>query len=60
MNVLSLFFSLSCVHVYVFSVRTMVMKGKAPIDPECTEKIGKAFVFSEGKDVYDIMLNQVS
>ncbi|XP_057184241.1 poly [ADP-ribose] polymerase 2 isoform X3 [Triplophysa rosa] len=39
-------------------VKTVVMKGKAPVDPECKAKIGKAHVYSEGKDVYDVMLNQ--
>ncbi|XP_061587028.1 poly [ADP-ribose] polymerase 2 [Cololabis saira] len=41
-------------------VRTVVMKGKAPVDPECKAKLGKAHVYSEGKDVYDVMLNQTN
>ncbi|XP_051553307.1 poly [ADP-ribose] polymerase 2 isoform X2 [Myxocyprinus asiaticus] len=41
-------------------VKTVVMKGKAPVDPECKAKIGKAHVYSEGNDVYDIMLNQTN
>ncbi|XP_051984439.1 poly [ADP-ribose] polymerase 2 isoform X1 [Xyrauchen texanus] len=41
-------------------VKTVVMKGKAPVDPECKAKIGKAHIYSEGNDVYDIMLNQTN
>uniref|UniRef100_A0A8C9D1N6 Poly(ADP-ribose) polymerase 2 n=1 Tax=Panthera leo TaxID=9689 RepID=A0A8C9D1N6_PANLE len=41
------------------SVKTLLLKGKAPVDPECTAKVGKAHVYCEGKDVYDVMLNQV-
>ncbi|XP_074508142.1 poly [ADP-ribose] polymerase 2 [Sebastes fasciatus] len=41
-------------------VRTVVMKGKAPLDSECKAKLGKAHVYSEGKDVYDVMLNQTN
>lgn len=41
-------------------VKTMVMKGKAPVDPECKAKLGKAHVYSEGNDVYDVMLNQTN
>uniref|UniRef100_A0A3B5MQH2 Poly [ADP-ribose] polymerase n=1 Tax=Xiphophorus couchianus TaxID=32473 RepID=A0A3B5MQH2_9TELE len=40
-------------------VRTVVMKGKAPVDFECKAKLGKAHVYSEGNDVYDVMLNQL-
>ncbi|XP_037537826.1 poly [ADP-ribose] polymerase 2 [Nematolebias whitei] len=41
-------------------VRTVVMKGKAPVDPECKTKLGKAHVYCEGTDVYDVMLNQTN
>ncbi|KAM4809098.1 poly [ADP-ribose] polymerase 2 [Rhinophrynus dorsalis] len=41
-------------------VRTLVLKGKAPVDPECSSKLGKAHVFCEGDDVYDVMLNQTN
>ncbi|XP_041849099.1 poly [ADP-ribose] polymerase 2 isoform X2 [Melanotaenia boesemani] len=41
-------------------VRTVVMKGKAPVDPECKAKLGKAHVYIEGNDVYDVMLNQTN
>uniref|UniRef100_A0A673JDY5 Poly [ADP-ribose] polymerase n=1 Tax=Sinocyclocheilus rhinocerous TaxID=307959 RepID=A0A673JDY5_9TELE len=41
-------------------VKTVIMKGKAPVDPECKAKIGKAHVYSEGADVYDVMLNQTN
>ncbi|XP_046707984.1 poly [ADP-ribose] polymerase 2 isoform X3 [Silurus meridionalis] len=39
-------------------LKTIVMKGKAPVDAECKAKLGKAHVYSEGEDVYDVMLNQ--
>nr|XP_012325346.1 poly [ADP-ribose] polymerase 2 [Aotus nancymaae] len=41
------------------SVKALLLKGKAPVDPECTAKVGKAHVYCEGNDVYDVMLNQV-
>ncbi|KAM9349501.1 poly [ADP-ribose] polymerase 2 [Symphorus nematophorus] len=41
-------------------VKTVVMKGKAPVDAECKAKLGKAHVYSEGSDVYDVMLNQTN
>ncbi|XP_063310870.1 poly [ADP-ribose] polymerase 2 isoform X2 [Pelobates fuscus] len=41
-------------------VRTLVLKGKAPVDPECSSKLGKAHVYCEGEDVYDVMLNQTN
>ncbi|XP_017327105.1 poly [ADP-ribose] polymerase 2 [Ictalurus punctatus] len=41
-------------------VKTVVMKGKAPVDVECKHKLGKAHVYSEGNDVYDVMLNQTN
>uniref|UniRef100_A0AAQ4QMW5 Poly [ADP-ribose] polymerase n=1 Tax=Gasterosteus aculeatus aculeatus TaxID=481459 RepID=A0AAQ4QMW5_GASAC len=41
-------------------VRTVIMKGKAPVDPECKAKLGKAHVYSEGNNVYDVMLNQTN
>lgn len=41
-------------------VKTVVMKGKAPVDPECKAKVGKARVYDEGNDVYDVMLNQTN
>uniref|UniRef100_A0A7N6BXP5 Poly [ADP-ribose] polymerase n=1 Tax=Anabas testudineus TaxID=64144 RepID=A0A7N6BXP5_ANATE len=41
-------------------VRTVVMKGKAPVDSECKAKLGKAHVYCEGNDVYDVMLNQTN
>ncbi|XP_055007498.1 poly [ADP-ribose] polymerase 2 isoform X2 [Boleophthalmus pectinirostris] len=42
------------------TVKTVVMKGKAPVDSECKAKLGKAHVYCEGKDVYDVMLNQTN
>uniref|UniRef100_A0A3Q3LC20 Poly [ADP-ribose] polymerase n=1 Tax=Labrus bergylta TaxID=56723 RepID=A0A3Q3LC20_9LABR len=41
-------------------VKTVIMKGKAPVDPECKDKLGKAHVYCEGNDVYDTMLNQTN
>lgn len=41
-------------------VKTVVMKGKAPVDSECKAKLGKAHVYDEGNDVYDVMLNQTN
>ncbi|XP_072544606.1 poly [ADP-ribose] polymerase 2 isoform X2 [Salminus brasiliensis] len=41
-------------------VKTVVMKGKAPVDSECKSKLGKAHVYSEGSDIYDVMLNQTN
>ncbi|XP_034558442.1 poly [ADP-ribose] polymerase 2 isoform X2 [Notolabrus celidotus] len=41
-------------------VKTVVMKGKAPVDTECKAKIGKAHVYCEADDVYDVMLNQTN
>ena len=41
------------------TVKTVVVKGKAPVDPECTAKLKVAHVYYEGNDVYDVMLNQV-
>ena len=40
-------------------MKTVVVKGKVPVDAECTAKLGTAHVFVEGKDIYDVMLNQV-
>lgn len=37
-----------------------MIKGKAPVDAECTLKLGKAHVYCGGGDVFDAMLNQVS
>uniref|UniRef100_A0A8C2K3T0 Poly [ADP-ribose] polymerase n=1 Tax=Cyprinus carpio TaxID=7962 RepID=A0A8C2K3T0_CYPCA len=54
----SFVFSPSCSEEEV--VKTIIMKGKAPVDPECKAKIGKAHIYSEGADVYDVMLNQTN
>ncbi|XP_040591715.1 poly [ADP-ribose] polymerase 2 isoform X1 [Mesocricetus auratus] len=42
------------------TVKALLMKGKAPVDPACTAKVGKAHVYCEGDDVYDVMLNQTN
>ena len=47
------------VHLSSVAVKTVVVKGKAPVDPECTAKLKVAHVYYEGNDVYDVMLNQV-
>ncbi|XP_029970689.1 poly [ADP-ribose] polymerase 2 [Salarias fasciatus] len=41
-------------------VKKVVLKGMAPVDPECKAKLGKAHVYSEGKEVFDVMLNQTN
>ncbi|XP_034021275.1 poly [ADP-ribose] polymerase 2 isoform X2 [Thalassophryne amazonica] len=41
-------------------VKNVLMKGKAPVDTECKAKLGKAHVYSEGSDVFDVMLNQTN
>ena len=51
-------------YIYVYlilfiSVRTVIVKGLAPVDPECVDMVGKAHVFCEGNEVWDCMLNQV-
>ncbi|XP_074091074.1 poly [ADP-ribose] polymerase 2 isoform X1 [Macrotis lagotis] len=42
------------------TVKTLLLKGKAPVDPECAVKVGKAHVYCEGDDIYDVMLNQTN
>lgn len=42
------------------SIRTVVLKGKAPVDSLCELKIGKAHVYFEGAIIYDAMLNQTN
>jgi len=42
-----------------FAVKTLVVKGRAPVDPEC-HVANSVHVYVEGSDVYDVMLNQVS
>lgn len=41
-------------------VKTVIVKGRAPVDSECTAKLGKAHVYNEGNDVYEVMLNQTN
>jgi hypothetical protein len=42
------------------SIRTVTtVAGQAPVDSECTDMLGKAHVYSENKDIFDCMLNQV-
>ncbi|KAJ7313022.1 hypothetical protein JRQ81_004284 [Phrynocephalus forsythii] len=42
------------------TVKTLIVKGKAPVDSECTAKLGQAHVYCEGDDIYDVMLNQTN
>ncbi|XP_042557039.1 poly [ADP-ribose] polymerase 2 [Dipodomys spectabilis] len=42
------------------TVKALLLKGKAPVDPECVAKVGKAHVYCEGNDVFDVMLNQTN
>ncbi|XP_076358409.1 poly [ADP-ribose] polymerase 2-like isoform X2 [Tachypleus tridentatus] len=46
--------------VGVEQVKTVVIKGKAPVDSECTYRAGKVHVYCEGSDVYDALLNQTN
>ena len=46
-------------YYFFLTVRKYVMKGKAPVDPECVSKVNSAHVFSEGSTIWDCMLNQV-
>ncbi|XP_071091568.1 poly [ADP-ribose] polymerase 2-like [Haliotis cracherodii] len=41
------------------TVRTVVVKGKAPVDPECS-MMHKTHVYFDAKDVWDCMLNQTN
>ncbi len=48
------------IFIVLSAVRTVTtVAGQAPVDAECTSMIGKAHVYSENKDVFDCMLNQV-
>ncbi|CAL8088471.1 unnamed protein product [Calicophoron daubneyi] len=42
------------------NVKKVLIKGKAPVDSFCTQKVGVAHVYYEGEDVYDVMLNQTN
>ncbi|ESN90185.1 hypothetical protein HELRODRAFT_194677 [Helobdella robusta] len=41
-------------------MKTIVIKGRAPVDPECKEMVTQAHVYDDGNDVYDVMLNQTN
>ncbi|TNN12326.1 Poly [ADP-ribose] polymerase 2 [Schistosoma japonicum] len=41
-------------------VKRVVCKGKAPVDIECVDKVDSAYVYYEGDDIYDVMLNQTN
>ncbi|CAI4225979.1 unnamed protein product [Auanema sp. JU1783] len=45
---------------YKSTKRVLVIKGRAPVDPECTEKVDVAHVLDEGNVVWDAMLNQTN
>ncbi|XP_032092860.1 poly [ADP-ribose] polymerase 2 isoform X2 [Thamnophis elegans] len=42
------------------AVKSLKMKGIAPVDPECEAKVGKAHVYCDAEDTYDVMLNQTN
>lgn len=43
------------------SMKTVTtVAGQAPVDSACTNLQGKAHVYTENKDVFDCMLNQVN
>jgi len=46
-------------NVFCFTVKTVIVKGRAPVDPECHTS-DSVHVYTEGSDIYDVMLNQVS
>ena len=54
--------SFSC-SVYIYyalgEVKSLVFSGKAPVDSLCDIK-DNTHVFTEGDDIWDVMLNQVS
>lgn len=39
--------------------RTVILKGRAPVDPDCIQKVYTAHVLEEGDLIWDAMLNQV-
>ena len=41
------------------SIKTVVMKGKAPVDSSCALKTS-CHVYTEDDDIYDVMLNQTN
>uniref|UniRef100_A0A1X7UIB7 Poly [ADP-ribose] polymerase n=1 Tax=Amphimedon queenslandica TaxID=400682 RepID=A0A1X7UIB7_AMPQE len=41
-------------------VKSHTFTGDAPVDSECKAKLGKAEVYSEGKEVWNCMLNQTN
>ncbi|KAK4474895.1 hypothetical protein MN116_000747 [Schistosoma mekongi] len=41
-------------------VKRVIYKGKAPVDIECVDKVDSAYVYYEGNDIYDVMLNQTN
>ena len=40
------------------SLKSLLLKGTALVDPECTASVGKAHLYCEGNGVYDVMPNQ--
>ena len=40
------------------SLKSLLLKGKALVDPECTASVEKAHLYCEGNGVYDVMPNQ--
>ena len=57
---MSSFLSCSMYMYYVLGdVKSLVFSGKAPVDSLCGIK-DNTHVFTEGDDIWDVMLNQVS
>ncbi|CAH8871031.1 unnamed protein product [Trichobilharzia szidati] len=52
----------SCSHFQSITrtVKSVICKGKAPVDPECVGKINVAHVYFEGDNIYDVLLNQTN
>ncbi|TKR81223.1 hypothetical protein L596_015131 [Steinernema carpocapsae] len=40
--------------------KKVIVKGRAPVDPECKAKVSNSHVFCEGNSVFDAMLNQTN
>ncbi|CAH8561738.1 unnamed protein product [Schistosoma turkestanicum] len=40
--------------------KKVICKGKAPVDVACVAKVNSAYVYYEGDDIYDVMLNQTN
>lgn len=55
------FLTLDCfciIFMHIGEIKSLVFSGKAPVDSFCTIK-DSTHVFTEGDDIWDVMLNQV-